>query len=129
MSRGSGQGTGRRSGRGSERRRSRRIIAPRNLRKLGAEAPGWRAGDRDGAPRLAADEFIGRGVTRLGRFAKTDPLTVPRAWGAEWLGLIFWAGLTGGSLYKARRDARAAASAEAPPGDPDAAGRNGQPEG
>jgi hypothetical protein len=54
------------------------------------------------APRLGPQDHIAPYLTRRGRFATIDPLEPRRLpiW-PKWLGVLGWAGLLGGALYKA----------------------------
>jgi hypothetical protein len=70
--------------------------APRDLRRGARTVPDWRRSDGGRAPRLGPREYIGTTTTRTGRFRRIDPLSTPQLWsGARWIGLVFWAGLTG----------------------------------
>jgi hypothetical protein len=54
------------------------------------------------APRLAADEYIARHVTRRGRFAARDPLVGrPLPTFLQIVGAVGWAALTGYAFRKA----------------------------
>ncbi|MFP5310132.1 MAG: hypothetical protein ACLGIR_11220 [Actinomycetes bacterium] len=84
---------------------------PRDLgsRRARREPPAWRDARDGAAPRLGPREHIGADVTRVGIFADVDPLVTPRWWSpARFVALVGWAGLTGGALWRARREHRRA---------------------
>ena len=92
----------------SSRKKARRIlhasVEPKVLGRRIHLATGWQD-DADGhAPRLGPRELIGDQITRTGRFESVDPLRTPQLWNRwRWLGLLGWAGLAGGSLWRAWR--------------------------
>lgn len=87
---------------------ARGVTAARDLAGGARPAAHWRertdTGDGPRAPRLAPDELIGRGVTRVGRFRRIDPLRTPRLWSRwHWVGVVFWAGVVGQAGRRAWR--------------------------
>jgi hypothetical protein len=77
----------------------------RTLRGEVRQAEGWDRAVDGRAPRLGPDETIADGITRVGIFSERDPLRFPKLWTrVRFLSLALWAGVVGGSLYKAWRD-------------------------
>lgn len=76
----------------------RRTTKKRNLRKEGhlVEREDWAEATGGFAPRLLPHERIGTGITRVGRFAKVDPLKTPGL-PTKWqvAGFGFFVGLVG----------------------------------
>lgn len=61
---------------------------------------------RDDAPNLHPGvPYTAQFITKVGRFAKVDPRKHGLLWNRwRWVGLVFWAGVVGGSFAKAWKD-------------------------
>lgn len=77
----------------------------RDLYGEASPAPHWRESVDGRAPRLGPDEVIGPGMTRRGIFEGRDPMRFPAMWSrVRWSALLLWAGVVGGTIWKAWRD-------------------------